>query len=321
MDPSAGAPPYARRIQEQTERPDQLLTMSLIAFGVTGVTGVGLSWPMAGRVLRPLREITATARRLSTRNLDERIGMTGRQDELKELADTFDAMLARLADPHQTIGSFRTMATRVHAATLRHEHLVDGLLMLARSEHIELYEEIDLATAVQDALIAAQPHVDALGLEVTWQLRPGRLHGDPNLLERLATNLVDNAAHHNLPNGRIHVETHGDGNQVTLRVTNTGLLVTPETVQQMFQPFRRSAPDRTRAGAHKGHGLGLSIVAAITEAHQGTCTVCPAAEGGLEVVVTLPAGSDDLRLRPSMIAASQSRYDHGRRPVLPGHPS
>jgi signal transduction histidine kinase len=351
QDPLATAPSAAaslsgyptvriERTEQQTALSDQLLTLSLIAFAVTGVVGVGVSWLLAGRMLRPLREITATARRLSTSNLDERIGMSGRQDELKELADTFDAMLARLADafdaqrrfaanashelrtplalqraavevaltdPNPTIGSFQTMATRVHSATLRHEHLVDGLLMLARSERIEHYQEVDLAIAARDALIAAQPHVDALGLQVTWRLRPARLHGDSVLLERLAANLVDNAAHHNFHQGRIHVETHGDDSQVTLRVTNTGPMVAPEAVQQLLQPFRRSTPDRTRANAHNGHGLGLPIVAAITEAHQGTCAVCPAAEGGFEVVVTLPAGSDDARLGHSMIAASRSR--------------
>ncbi|MFI6320361.1 sensor histidine kinase [Nonomuraea sp. NPDC050556] len=277
---------------------DQLLGTSIAVFAITALLGVSASWLIAGRVLRPLRRMTATARRLTTRNLDERIAMTGRQDELKELADTFDAMLDRLADafdaqrrfaanashelrtplalqraavevaladPHPTVASLTTMAARVHSATLRHEHLVDGLLMLARSERLEHLEEVDLAASARDAIIAVHPHVEQLGIRVTSRLRRAALDGDPDLIDRLAANLVHNAAHHNRKGGTIHVETGADGDRATLRVRNTGPVV-----------------------PRRGHGLGLSIVGAIAEAHGGAFDARPGEQGGLDVLVTLP---------------------------------
>jgi signal transduction histidine kinase len=294
---------------------NELLTQSAIALGIVLVIAAGLGWMVAGRALRPLRDITATARRLSTDNLDERIGLRGPRDELTELADTFDAMLARLAaafeaqrgfaanashelrtpltvqraaidvalaHPHPTVESLTAMAIRVRAATERHERVIDSLLALARSQTgIERYEEVDLAAVTA----MAWPDAAAGDVRFTPRLNPARLRGDRVLLERLAVNLIDNGVRHNVDGGWLNVETSSDpaSGTVTLRVVNSGPQVPPERVAELFQPFRRLGN-----GRRGGTGLGLSIVAAIAQAHQGTCAARARPEGGLEIAVRLP---------------------------------
>jgi signal transduction histidine kinase len=307
--------------QQRADALHQLLVQSAVALGVASVIAVALGWILAGRVLRRLRDITATARRLSTSNLNQRINLHGPRDELKELADTFDAMLTRLAaafdaqrrfvanashelrtpltvqaaavdvalaDPHPTIQSLRTMAERIRAATRRHEHLIASLLTLARSQRgVEHHQQVDLADAVQTALATARSDIQARRLKVSCQLRPSVVLGDPALLERLAANLVDNAVRHNLPGGWIAAQTASDGATVTLQVANSGAALPADVAAALFEPFRRHTP--ARVADESGHGLGLSIVAAITTAHHGSCTAHPRPDGGLEVTVTLPA--------------------------------
>jgi signal transduction histidine kinase len=296
---------------------NELLTQSAIALAIVAVIAGGLGWVVAGRALRPLRDITATARRLSTDNLDERIALRGPRGELTELADTFDAMLARLsaafeaqrgfvanashelrtplavqraaidvalADPEPTVESLTVMATRVRAATERHERVISSLLALARSQTgIERYEDVDLAAVAA----TAWPDAAARGLRFTPRLGPAPLRGDRILLERLAANLLDNGVRYNEEGGWLTVETSSDAasGTVTLRVANSGPQVPPERVAELFQPFRRLAEARTGTG----HGLGLSIVAAIAQAHHGTCAARARPEGGLEIAVRLPA--------------------------------
>lgn len=289
--------------QQRADALRELLTQSLIALTLVAGIAVALGWVVAGRVLRPLRDITATAQRLSTHNLDQRIAMSGPRDELKELADTFDAMLGRLAaafeaqrrfvanashelrtpltvqraavdvalaDPEPSVESFTAMAVRVRKATQRHERLIGSLLTLAKSEWgIEHYENVDLSEIVRAA-------VEGVDLKVTERLEASHVHGDPALIERLVTNLVDNACRHNVPDGWIDVEV-ADG---VLRIANSGPAVADAAM--LFEPFRRL--DR----GTDGHGLGLSIVSAIVSAHDGSLTARARPGGGLEVTVRLP---------------------------------
>ena len=298
----------------------QLLVQSGQALALTAVAAVGLGWLVAGRVLQPLHDITATARRLSEENLDERIALGGPQDELKELADTFDAMLARLdaafqsqrrfvanashelrtplsvmrtvvdvtlADPDATPEQLRAMAETVRQATERSERLIESLLVLARSDRgVTVREQVDLAQAARVALAQAEPEARALGLHVDTSLEPAPVSGDPALLERLVANLVDNAVRHNRTGGRVALSTGAAGAMARLAVSNSGDPVPGDEVASLFEPFRRLADERT--GSPQGVGLGLSIVRSVVAAHAGRVEARPGPEGGLEVEVTLP---------------------------------
>jgi signal transduction histidine kinase len=299
----------------------QLLAKSGVALGLMALVSVGLGWLVAGRVLRPLASITATARRLEGSTLHERINLQGPQDELKELADTFDQMLGRLdaafetqrrfvanashelrtplaiartevdvalADPGSGPAELRAMARRVLEANQRSEQLIEGLLTLARSERRLLAEEpLDLAMAAADALSVAAPEVERLGLRVRRVLGAAPVAGDRALLERLVANLVENAVRHNHPGGWVEVDTGRAGTLAVVRVANGGPPIPPAQVATLFEPFRRLTPDRTASA--RGAGLGLSIVRSVATAHGGTATAHALEDGGLEVTVELPA--------------------------------
>ena len=213
----------------------------VLALAAMTALSVLLGWLVAGRALRPLQQITSTARRVSQDTLDERIALEGPRDELKELADTFDAMLERLsgafasqrrfvanashelrtpltvmrtelevtlADPDATNAELRTMAEAVHDALDRTERLVQSLLTLARSEGaVTRRDPMDLARAARVALEHTARDADAAGLAVTADLHPAPVAGDRSLLERLVANLVENAVVHNRPGGRVSVTT------------------------------------------------------------------------------------------------------------------
>jgi signal transduction histidine kinase len=300
---------------------NQLLTQSGIALALMALVSVGLGWLVAGRVLRPLAAITATARRLEGSTLHERINLQGPQDELKELADTFDQMLGRLdaafetqrrfvanashelrtpltiartevdvalADPTSGPAELRAMAERVLEANQRSEHLIEGLLTLARSERqLRTREPLDLAMAAADALSVAAPEVDRLGLRVSQVLGAAPVSGDRALLERLVANLVENAVHHNQPGGWVEVDTGRTGQHAVVRVANGGPPIRSDQVAALFEPFRRLNGDRT--GSARGAGLGLSIVRSVATAHGGQATARALTGGGLEVTVGLPA--------------------------------
>jgi signal transduction histidine kinase len=280
-----------------------------------------LSWLAAGRALAPLRSITSTAKRLTHENLRDRIALEGPRDELHDLADTLDAMLDRLssafdaqrrfvsnashelrtpltreralvdvtlADPHASVASLRAMAERVRVAVDEQERLIDGLLTLARGERgIERFEIVDLAEVTARAIDAAGHAEHPAEIRMTKALAPAPVRGDPELLERLAFNLVDNALTHNVAGGWVDVRTSTAGDSATLSVGNGGRLMPPEVVPVLFEPFRRHGTDRT--GARRGNGLGLSIVSAIAKAHGGVVRAEPGVAGGLEVVVALPS--------------------------------
>jgi signal transduction histidine kinase len=299
----------------------QLLTQSGIALGLMALVSVGLGWLVAGRVLRPLQAITATARRLEGSNLHERIHLQGPEDELKELADTFDQMLGRLdtafetqrrfvanashelrtplaiartevdvalADRDASPAELRAMAERVREASQRSERLIEGLLMLARSERqLRVGEPVDLSLAAADALSVARPEAERLGLQVSSVLGGAPVTGDPALLERLVANLVENGVRHNVAGGWLEVDTGLAGGRAVARVANGGPAIPPEQVAGLFEPFRRLGGDRT--GSDRGAGLGLSIVRSVAAAHGGTASARALPGGGLEVTVEVPA--------------------------------
>jgi signal transduction histidine kinase len=294
---------------------------SAIGLAVTAILGLGVSWLVAGRTLRPLRTLTATTRRISQDRLHERVALTGPHDELKDLADTFDDMVARLeasfnsqrrfvadaahelrtplaiartgaevqlAKRHSTPEQWEAMAHRVLAATGRAERMLDGLLALARSDSgVLAAQPHDLAVAAAGSLGEADGEAERAGLAVTTDLRPAPVTGDPVLLDRLVSNLVDNAVRHNQPGGWVEVATAGGEGEAVVTVRNGGGAIPPAEVDRLFEPFQRLKSDR--GNGSRSTGLGLAIVRSIVRAHGGTVTAAPNAEGGLAVTVRLPA--------------------------------
>jgi len=300
----------------------QLVEQGALALGLMTLVSTGLGWLLAGRALRPVKEMTATARRLSAENLHERIALTGPKDELRELADTFDAMLERLdrafmsqqrfvadashelrtplavirtevdvalADPDASAADLRAMAEVVREATERSQSLVDGLLMLARTGAVAPPETpVDLADVSARVVDRLAPEADALELALDLSLDPARVRGDRALLERLIENLVENALRYNEHGGWISVSTSAAGDTASLRIANSGPLVPPEQVASLFERFRR-LDDWDHQPGHRSFGLGLSIVDAVARAHGGSATAEAQPDGGLLVVVALPA--------------------------------
>ncbi len=298
-----------------------LLRQGLLALLLLGTLGVLVSYFLAGRVLRPLQEITAAAQRFSVERLDARIDLQGPEDELKRLADTFDEMLGRLesafdaqkrfvadashelrtplavmrtevevalADPDATAVDLRQAATVVHDATMRADRLVDSLLLLAQSERLSgpaVRERVDLHDVAVQALSAVAGEVQERGLTVATSYGPGGVLGDRVLLERLAGNLVENAVRHNLPGGWVRVDTGTVEGRARLEVSNSGAALAPEQVAGLFEPFRRYGTART---ARRGAGLGLAIVRAVAELHGGTAVATARPDGGFTVTVDLP---------------------------------
>jgi signal transduction histidine kinase len=282
----------------------------------------GAGWVVSGRVLRPVRAITETARRASEQHLGERLAMTGARDELKELADTFDDMLERLdqafgsqrrfvanashelrtpltvmrtaidvtlAKPARTPQQLEAMAVRVRRSIDRAEHMISALLTLAVSDQGPASSEpFDLATAAEDALDAAAACIARQRLRVESELAPAQTSGDSLLLERMIGNLVDNAVRHNEPGGWIRLRTGVDTGTVFLQIANSGPHVPQHAVPALLEPFQRM---NARTGTRDGAGLGLSIVRSIAAAHEATVVLRSQPEGGLDVRVALPAAT------------------------------
>jgi signal transduction histidine kinase len=311
--------------QAVTDRHDLLVDFA-IALAIVAVLALLLGWFFAGRMLRPVRTITATARRISASNLNERLALDDADEEFKELGDTLDDLFARLEaafdaqqhfvanashelrtpltaertllqvaldDPHTTNASWRSTAREVLASNDEQERLIEALLTLASSEGgLDHPERIDLSVICRDVLARPDLDTDTLGLHVDSTIRSAPLDGDPRLIERLVANLVDNAVAHNTVAGHIRVCTTATDGSAVLSVTNTGPPIPPTEIDRLFQPFQRLEPRRTH---HKDrHGLGLSIVRAIATAHGAIVTADPNRQGGLTVEVTFPppTGSD-----------------------------
>jgi signal transduction histidine kinase len=301
----------------------EVLVKGLVALLAIGIIGIAGAYAVAGRALRPLHRVTQTAQRLGEETLDQRIRYSGADDEVAELARTFDAMLDRLAgafesqkrfvanashelrtplavmrteidvtlsDDEADVAEYRRMAQVVRNASERANGLVDALLVLARSEaqsgrRLVRKVPADLATSVYNALSAVRAEAERLKLEVTTDLEPAPVVGDPSLLDRLAGNLIENAIRYNHLLGKLWLRTETVDGQARLIVGNTGYEVEPADVPGLFEPFRRGGWERTGS---RGSGLGLSIVRAVCEAHGGTVSAVAQEGGGLEVTVALP---------------------------------
>ncbi|HKO27624.1 MAG TPA: ATP-binding protein [Solirubrobacteraceae bacterium] len=292
-----------------------LLTRSGLALAIMALASIGLGWVMAGRALRPVRTMSSRARGISERNLHERLALDGPDDELKELANTFDGLLGRLesafesqrrfvanashelrtpitleralvevalADPHPTVDSLRDTCQRVLAASESQERLIAALLTLARSQRgLESRAPVDLREITAEVVRA----VPADGLRVETDLGTARTTGDQAMLERLVANLVENAVRHNRPDGWVSAWTGRRDGLPTIEVTNAGPVIEPAHVPELVKPFYRAGEN----GHGQGLGLGLSIVQAIAEAHGAAMRTEARAEGGLRVTVAFPA--------------------------------
>ncbi|MFD7707617.1 sensor histidine kinase [Streptomyces sp. NPDC059786] len=414
--PATGPDPPQLTMYAEALRADQLhrlLIGSAVALAVMTCASVALGWLMAGRVLAPLRTMTAAARRISADNLGRRLAVPGPDDELKAMADTFDGVLARLedafeaqrrfvanashelrtpltlqqaivdvalADPGASAESLRAACLRVRAAGREQERLIEALLTLARGQGgIQRRERMDLAEVVRERLVetgyegatgagsgraaagltgvgvgsdrvaqaesgegndraarvaarvAAGVGCDPVGStgvgvgrgqaagaesgagrgqvaqvaadvgreraaqaavgrpRVEARLEPAPVRGDPQLIERLVANLVDNAVRHNVPEGWVSVWTGVHQGHAALRFTNSGPVIPPERAPELFRPFQRLGAERVRS--RTGLGLGLSIVAAVAAAHGGRVVARPRPQGGLTVEVSLPSAS------------------------------
>ncbi|GIJ50883.1 sensor protein CutS [Virgisporangium aliadipatigenens] len=305
----------------------EVLIQGSIALAVVGAAAIALGWLLAGRLLQPLHRMTETARRIAAApgadgTMHERIALDGPDDEVKELADTFDLMLERLdgafdsqrrfianashelrtpltlnrtllevaLDPDTATPEIRQLGTTLLAVNARHARLIDGLLLLARSERaLDEHFYVDLADVV--AHVVTQLPQEKIAVRLDAAEAPTA--GSPVLLERLVQNLVENALRHNVSeDGWVRVATGvrpGTG-QAMLTVENSGPHVPRYEIAGLFEPFRRLGTDRVGTSAH-GVGLGLSIVEAVARAHGGTVTAEPRDEGGLVMTVLLPAFS------------------------------
>jgi signal transduction histidine kinase len=298
----------------------QLLTDTGIALAIMTVVSIAFGWLMAGRVLRPLRTITAAARYISASSLHERLALTGPDDELKELGDTFDGLLARLeasfraqrqfvanashelrtplarqrtvvevalADPDPTIASLQAACQRVLMAGEQQERLIEALLTLARGERgLDRQEPLDLSAVAREVLVSRRDDARSRSVSLEADLDSAYVLGDSHLAERLLANLVDNAIRHNRPGGSARVSTATSAGHAILSVSNTGPVVPPDQIDRLFQPFQRLRAGRT--AMRDGDGLGLPIVVAIAAAHGAYVRARSRPSGGLSVAVRFP---------------------------------
>jgi signal transduction histidine kinase len=326
---------HAAEVHQRAADMHQLLASSGIALLITAVLSIALGWLAAGRVLRPLRTMTAATQRISEQNLHERLAVTGPDDELKRLGDTIDGLLARLEaafdaqrrfvanashelrtpltmmrtaldvatrKPGPPAPGVTILAGKIRAGLDKADRLVESFLTLARAQH---GGAIRRSTVALDKL-AATVLADYCAAISDMHLTVGQDHhdtpvpGNQALLTHLIGNLVDNAIRHNQPGGWIRVATGSGTDTAWLTVENSGPVLDPGRIGELAQPFRRMAPDRTSA-ADTGVGLGLSIVAVIATTHHGTVDLHARPDGGLRATVTLP-----LAARPALTAAAAS---------------
>jgi two-component system sensor histidine kinase VanS len=290
-----------------------LVMAFLLIFGLLG------GWLLAGRMLAPLTRITDATREAANGSLSHRIELEGREDEFRELADAFDAMLARL-EAHvaeqqrfaanashelrtplaitQTLldvarndpdGDTGELVDRLHAVNARAIDLTEALLLLSRADqHAFSREHVDLSLIAEEATETLLPLAEERGLTIETSGETTPSIGSRALLLQLSTNLVHNAIVHNLPGqGTVWVTTTAHANRAVLTVENSGEELTPQLVSTLAEPFQRGTKRIRRD--HAGAGLGLAIVKSITQAHDGTLTLTPRAAGGLRVTVQLPA--------------------------------
>jgi signal transduction histidine kinase len=294
-----------------------LLEISWLVLAVTTLGAAVLGWFAAGRLLAPLRSITATARTISAGSLDQRLALAGPDDEFKQLGDTLDDLFGRLeasfdaqrrfvanashelrtpltvertllqvalSDPNATQASLRAACEELLASQTEHAHLLESLLTLATSERgLERREALELSVLASDTLHEFGASIARRELRVAADLEAAPTVGDPALLARLVANLVDNAVEYSVDRGTIEIRTTAGAGQVHLSVSNTGALIPAADTERLLEPFQRLNPRRADASGH--HGLGLSIVQAIATAHGASVAAQPRPGGGLTVLV------------------------------------
>jgi len=320
--PAGGPRGVGGAIADQQHGADlhQLLIFSGVALLVMGVASIALGWLVAGRVLRPLRIITSTARDISASNLHERLGLEGPDDEFRELGDTLDDLFGRLeasfesqrhfvanashelrtpltaqraliqvalADPDATADTLRSTCEEVLTLGDGQERLIDALLTLARSERgIERWQPFDLSEIAEKVVLDRGDEADGRGIHIDTALTTAPATGDPSLVESLMVNLVDNALRHNGVDGRVEISTAAIGGWATVSIGNTGQVIPPEEIDRLFQPFQQLGNERIRQG--EGHGIGLAVVNAIASTHGATLSSRARPAGGLDIQVTFP---------------------------------
>ncbi|MFI0349972.1 sensor histidine kinase [Actinomadura sp. 9N407] len=297
--------------------PHRLLAGSAAALALLVPIALAAGWFVAGRFLRPLRAITATATAISAGNLHQRLDLGEPTDELTELGSILDDLFARLhasfdaqrnfvanashelrtplaglrtllevtlTDPDADPDTLRSACQEALALGEHQERLVQALLALATSERgVTRREALDLAPVVQGALVSRRDRAAEQGIDLAEHLAPAVTAGDPRLIESLVANLIDNAIRHNHPNGHVRITTQTTGTRATLTITNSGPVIPDDQIQRLFHPFQRLATDRH--SRHDGYGLGLAIVNAVTQAHHATLTTSARPEGGLSITV------------------------------------
>ncbi len=316
----AAAEAFERRVREEL-RDQAVRRLAWTSGGVLAglvVLSAAAGWLVAGRALGRLRRVTDAARHASETTLHERLNLAGPADEIKELGDTFDAMLARLdtafdaqrrfvanashelrtplavartavdvtlAKPRASPAQLRAMGEDVRDATVRAQQLIDSLLALATSEAQRPGDDLDdLADLAAEAVDAVRREAAAAGVRVTAELTPAPVRGDVPLLGRAVANLVENAVRYNVPGGEVTVTVTVAPTRLV--VANTGPAVDPQLLPRLFEPFHRGPRTRLDGG---GAGLGLSIVRSVAEGHHGSVTAAANPGGGLTVTLTLPA--------------------------------
>lgn len=304
-------------MQQQATELHRLLVDSAIALACMAAVSMALGWIVAGKVLRPLRGITTSARQISATNLHRRLRLKGPNDELKELGDTFDELLARLEssfqsqrqfvanashelrsplarqrtliqvaldDPQASADSLRRVHERVLASGAQEERLIDALLILTRGQAgVAERRLIDLSIVASEVLPAFTEQARVKNLSLTTWLSAAPIAGDPRLINRLIYNLVDNALRYNVDHGEVYVVTGITKKQSVLSVINSGPEIPATEIGRLLLPFQRLGGQRVDNG--DGCGLGMSIVQAIGEAHDAELVVQPRLGGGLEVIV------------------------------------
>jgi signal transduction histidine kinase len=314
-----------------------LLEVSGVALAVMAVIAITMGWFVAGRILRPLRTMTATARSISDHNLHERLAVAGPTDELKELGDTIDGLLSRLeavvnaqrqfaanashelrtpltlertlleailTEPRPTQADWRSTCERVLTSSQRMAALVEALLVLAQSQRrLDHHKLFDLAIVATNVIRASEPVLLAADMTISSTLERHHISGDARLIYHLISNLLQNAIRHNVPRGWVQVAvtvvTHTG--EVSLRVINSGPPVPANQIERLLRPFQRM--DSQRAGARDGVGLGLSIVKAIADAHAASVHARPGPDGGLDIEVVFPPAH--IRRAPELESAAR----------------
>lgn len=291
-----------------------------VVLAIMAVVSLALGWLIAGRFVRPLRTIIATARDISASNLHRRLGLAGHQDEFTQLGETLDDLFARLeasfesqrhfianashelrtplsagrallqvaiTDPAPTVNTLRATCEELIQLGDQQERLIAALLTLADSQRgPQRPQPLNLADITRTVLLTRQHDAERRGIRLDAALDPAPTTGDPSLVQSLVTNLVDNAIRHNVPGGHADITTASRTTGAVFSIDNSGTIIPADEVPHLFQPFRQLGTERVRHG--EGHGLGLAIVRAIADAHGATLTAQARPEGGLHIEVTFP---------------------------------